>query len=83
MRPIMIRDKHYLCNLMDKSLLDKALNLEDSEKLALIDELYDSLDRPDPEIEDAWLKEAIARREAHLRGKAKLVPMEEVFGKYQ
>lgn len=68
---------------MDKSLLDEALNLEDSEKLALIDELYNSLDKPDPEIEDAWLKEAIARREAYLNGKARLVPMDEVFGKYQ
>lgn len=68
---------------MNKSFVEKALRLDPSEKLALIDALYNSLDKPDPEIERAWINEAVARREAYLRGEGKLISMDEVFEKFK
>jgi len=68
---------------MDKLLVDNALRLDDSDKLSLIEELYRSLDKPDPEVDEAWLNEAKKRLQAVREGKARLIPMSEVFGKYQ
>jgi hypothetical protein len=39
-----------------------------------------SLDKPEPN-DEAWINEAVARREAYLRGEAKLIPVEKVFDK--
>ncbi len=68
---------------MDKMLLDELLMLNASEKLALIEELYKSLDKPDPEVDKAWLDVAADRQAAVLKGEAKLISSDEVFGKYR
>ena len=68
---------------MDKMLLDELLMLNASEKLALIEELYKSLDKPDPEVDKAWLHVAADRQSAVLKGEAKLISSDEVFGKYR
>jgi len=68
---------------MDKTLLDEILMLNASEKLALIEVLYESLDKPDPEVDKAWLDVAAGRQAAVLRGEAKLIAPDEVFGKYR
>ena len=45
--------------------------------------LVHELDRPDPEIDKLWIKEA-ARREKEMKsGKVKILTHEEVFGKYR
>jgi len=38
------------------------------------------LDKPDPEIDEIWLKEAESRLKAHREGKTKGIPVEEVIG---
>jgi len=68
---------------MDKALLEEVLILNASEKLALIDALYESLDKPDPEVDKAWLEVAAERQAAVLKGEAKFISLDEVFGKYR
>ena len=68
---------------MDKMLLEEVLMLNASEKLALIEELYKSLDKPDPEVEKAWLDVAADRQSAVLKGEATIISSDEVFGKYR
>jgi putative addiction module component (TIGR02574 family) len=62
-------------------LLNEALSLPETERVALADALYASVDAPleDPaEVEAAWDSE-IARRADEVRaGKAKLIPLDEV-----
>ncbi|NTV66949.1 MAG: addiction module protein [Chlorobaculum sp.] len=68
---------------MDKTLLEEVLMLNASEKLALIEVLYESLDKPDPEVDKAWLDVAAERQAAVLKGEARLISSDEVFGKYR
>ncbi len=65
---------------MTKSFIEKAVRPDPAGKLALTDEPNKSLDKPDPKIDETWINEAVARREAYLRGEARLIPIEEVFG---
>ena len=44
-----------------KSIEKEALKLKSNDKIRLVEVLLNSLDKPDPEIETAWVKEAEAR----------------------
>jgi hypothetical protein len=68
---------------MNKMLLDEVLMLNASEKLALIEVLYKSLDKPDPEVDKAWVDVAANTQAAFFKGEAKLISSDEVFGKYR
>ena len=68
---------------MNTALIDQAMQLNASEKLTLIEALYQSLDKPDPEVDRAWREVAAQRHASVERGEAKLIPASEVFGKYQ
>ncbi|MES1933381.1 addiction module protein [Salinisphaera shabanensis T35B1] len=48
----------------------------------MVEELLSSLDRPDPELDELWAKEAEARIDAAERGEMKSVSASQVFGKY-
>ena len=50
---------------VDKQLISKALELKPQDRFYLIELLVRSLDKPDPEIDEIWLKEAEARLKAH------------------
>jgi putative addiction module component (TIGR02574 family) len=65
---------------VDKQLISKALELKPQERFYLIELLVRSLDKPDPEIDEKWLKEAETRLKAHREGKTKGIPAEEVLG---
>jgi len=66
---------------MDKALVDGVLRLKPAERLRLVDVIYESLDRPDTEIDEAWYDEAERRLAAIETGKATCVPAEKVIGK--
>ena len=66
---------------MDKTLVDGVLRLKPAERLRLLEVIYDSLDRPDTEIDKAWYDEAERRLAAIESGKATCVPAERVLGK--
>ena len=43
-----------------KEIEKKSLTLNALDKIHLIEKLLSSLDKPDPEIEKAWIKEAVS-----------------------
>ena len=65
------------------SVVDQALELTASERSDVIEKLLASLDRPDASIDAIWGKEADARIEAYEKGEIEVVPVREVFKKYQ
>ena len=65
---------------MDQSLVDSVLQLKPAERFKLLDVIYDSLDEPDPVIDEAWADEAERRLAAFKAGKTKIIPAEDVLG---
>ncbi|MEA3353850.1 MAG: addiction module protein [Campylobacterota bacterium] len=65
------------------SINEQALSLDPIEKIQLIDQLLQSLDLPDKELDKLWLDEADKRMEAYENGEMKAIPAEEVFSKYK
>jgi putative addiction module component (TIGR02574 family) len=66
---------------MDRTLVDGILRLKPAERLRLLEVIYESLHRPDQEIDEAWYDEAQRRLDAIESGKTKCVPAEKVIGK--
>jgi putative addiction module component (TIGR02574 family) len=60
-------------------VIEQALKLKASERLALVEMLQESLDKSDPEIDRIWLEEAQRRLQAYREGKLAAIPMEAVF----
>ena len=65
------------------SVNEQALSLNPIEKIQLIDELIQSLDLPDKELDKLWLEEAESRMKAYENGEMKAIPAEKVFEKYK
>ena len=66
-----------------KELFNQTKSMKPLEKARLVDLILADLDKPDAEIESAWLKE-IQRRKLNLKaGRTKSLPYQEVMGKYK
>lgn len=65
------------------SIKEEALSLDPIAKIQLIDELIQSLDLPDKELDKLWLDEAQSRIEAYEKGEMKAVSAQEVFAKFK
>ncbi len=66
-----------------KELFKQTKSMKPSEKARLVDMILADLDKPDAEIESAWLKE-IQRRKLNLKhGRTKSLPYHEVMRKYK
>ena len=57
----------------------KSLALNALDKIHLVEKLLSSLDKPDPEIEKAWIKEAEERFAAYEKGELNAIPLEKVL----
>jgi len=64
-------------------LTEKAVHLKPIDRIKLVEAILRSLDKPDPEIEAMWVKEAEARYEAYKRGELKAVDWEEIKKRYE
>ena len=64
-------------------ILKEALGLSPAERAALIDELTSSLDRPDPDIEEHWAKEAEDRLRAYQAGELETIAEEEIVEEFK
>ena len=62
-----------------ESLLRQALQLPPNDRAALVEGLITSLDRPDPDLDALWLKEAESRMAAYRAGELNAVDADEVF----
>ena len=65
------------------NIFKETLTLRPSEKAQLIDKLISTLDKPDKEIDELWVKEAEDRIDAYDQGKLKAVSLEKVLQKYR
>jgi putative addiction module component (TIGR02574 family) len=65
-----------------EKLIKEVLALPVREKSDLIEQLIESLDRPDPSIDILWKKEAEKRLDAYYEGKHEAVTVGEAFKKY-
>ena len=51
-----------------KTLIERVRALPPEDRIALVEEVLDSLDRADPDIEQLWTREATDRVAAYRRG---------------
>lgn len=63
-----------------KRLMREILRLRASERFILIEALITSLDVPDSNIEEGWIKEAEKRLDAYKAGKLKTISFDDMFG---
>jgi putative addiction module component (TIGR02574 family) len=66
-----------------KALSRKARALSPSDRIALVEDVLDSLDASDPAIERLWAREAADRLAAYRRGEIVAKGLGEVFAKYR
>jgi putative addiction module component (TIGR02574 family) len=66
-----------------KQLCDQALQLPPEERLALVDQILDTLDERDSALDAQWAQEAQSRLVAYRRGEVQSIPLSEVIAKYQ
>ena len=63
---------------LSTKLLTKIDKLKPVEKAQLIDKIFESLDKSDPEIEKNWGQESERRYKAYQAGKIKSITLKEV-----
>ena len=61
-------------------IVQEALRLPASARFEIMDLLRQSLDKPDPEIDQIWGEEAVRRLAAYDAGHSKSYSMDEVLG---
>jgi putative addiction module component (TIGR02574 family) len=66
-----------------KALGQQARELTPPERIALVEDLLDSLDRADPRIDSLWVKEANDRLAAYRRGELAAKDLNEIVAKYR
>lgn len=64
-----------------KKLSAAAKVLSPAERLAIVDEILNSLDSADPRIDALWATEAMDRLAAYRRGEVRAAELSEVLGK--
>ena len=65
-----------------KQLCDQALQSSPEERMALVDQILDTLDERDSSLDAQWAQEAQSRLAAYRRGEAQAIPLTEVIAKY-
>ena len=66
-----------------KTLSRKARALSPNERVALVEDVLDSLDSPDHAIERLWAKEAADRLAAYRRGELSVKDLSDIAAKYR
>lgn len=65
-----------------KTLIEQARTLAPQDRIALVEDVLDSLDRADPEIDRLWAREASDRLAAYRRGELAAKELGEIVAKY-
>ena len=65
--------------MITKELETKTLELKAVDKIHLVEMILESLDKVNPEIENAWVKETEARVYQYELGNLKTIPFEKVM----
>ncbi|MBN1899803.1 addiction module protein [Candidatus Sumerlaeota bacterium] len=64
---------------MDKSLLEKALDMPPNERVVFAELVLASIDHEEDDIRRSWIKEVHKRIKAVKEGRAKLLDFEELY----
>lgn len=70
-------------NEKTKLLGEQARALSPHERIALIEDVLDSLDRADPNVDRLWAQEAADRLAAYRRGELEAKDLRAVIAKYR
>ena len=62
-------------------IMQEVLRLPAAVRFEIVDQILQSLDKPDPEIDRIWGEEAVNRLAACDAGRSKTYSMDEVLGK--
>jgi len=63
-------------------IITEALTLKPQERYLIIENLVQSLNQPNPEIDKLWIEESMKRVEAMKKGTLKTVSYEDVFSSF-
>jgi putative addiction module component (TIGR02574 family) len=66
-----------------KTLIEQARALPPQDRIALVEDVLDSLDRTDPGIDQLWAREASDRLAAYRRGELAAKDLSDIIAKYQ
>jgi putative addiction module component (TIGR02574 family) len=66
-----------------KALSKQARGLPPQDRIALVEDVLDSLDRVDPDIDQLWAREAKDRVAAYRRGDVAAKDLGEIVAKYR
>lgn len=66
-----------------KTLIERARALPPADRIALVEDVLDSLDQPDPDIDRQWSREASDRLAAYRRGEIKAKDLNDIVAKYR
>jgi putative addiction module component (TIGR02574 family) len=66
-----------------KTLIEQARALPPQDRIALVENVLDSLDRADPEIDRLWAQEASERLAAYRRGEVAAKDLSDIVAKYR
>jgi putative addiction module component (TIGR02574 family) len=64
------------------SIVEEAERMPAADRIRLVEHLLATLDRPDPEIDRAWMEESERRLESYLRGKTTARDARDVLAKH-
>jgi putative addiction module component (TIGR02574 family) len=62
-----------------KDLIAEISDLPVDQRAKIADQILQTLNAPDPDIESAWIQEVEARVEEYEKGKVEMIPAREVF----
>lgn len=66
-----------------KTLTERARALSPEDRIALVEDVLDSLDRADPDVDRLWVQEATDRAAAYRRGELAAIELSDVVAKYR
>ena len=66
-----------------KRLRDQARALPPQDRIALVEDMLDSLDRADPQIDQLWAQESSERLAAYRRGELAAKDLASIVAKYR
>ena len=69
--------------MVTKEIEEKILALNEVERVRLAEFIFDSLDKPDPEVEQKWIEESERRYQAYKEGRIHPVSMNEIRQRYK
>ena len=66
-----------------KTLIEQARALPPQDRIALVEDVLDSLDHADPGIDELWTREATDRLAAYRRGELSAKDLSKVVARYR